>query len=208
MQNFYFYIFYFFIFILGWALPARPGHWLGPVTRWGPNQQEARVECHQILHACMYCAKVINLPSRSAIFLTKWGKEEKTKTDLPVRREAETRWRISGRSLLPPILFPSPSVSDPLISCSFSLFCIFFRLCWKWLRQWPTFSFFLLSFWGWKLVFVPLLPFFGHQSPLSQSFCFFFFLRLCFFSPLVRFFVPLVSPLFSSFFYRSLLCLL
>jgi len=32
----------------------------------------------------------------------------------------------SGLCLLPLILFPSPSVSDPLLSCSFSLFCIFF----------------------------------------------------------------------------------
>lgn len=53
-------------------------------------------------------------------------RRKKTKADLPVRREAERRWRISGRCLLPPILFPSPSVSDPLLSCSFSLFCIFF----------------------------------------------------------------------------------
>jgi len=122
--HFLFFIIFIFIFILDWAQPARPGHWPKLVTRRGPNQQEARVECLQILHACMYCAKVINLPSRSAIFLTKWGKEEKTKTDLPVRREAETRWRISGHSLLPPILFPSPSVSDPLISYSFSLLYI------------------------------------------------------------------------------------
>jgi len=65
-------IFYFyFYFYFGLGQPARPGHWPKPVTRRGPNQQEARVECLKILHACMYCAKVINLPSRSAIFLTK-----------------------------------------------------------------------------------------------------------------------------------------
>lgn len=46
------------------------------------------------------------------------------------RREAETRWRTSGRYFLPPILFPSPSVSNPLLSCSFSLSLLL-------LHSWP-----------------------------------------------------------------------
>jgi hypothetical protein len=129
----YFLVFIYFIFIfyfflcwaqlsphrLGLTQPARPGHWAKPVTRLGPNQQEARMEC---LHACMHSAKVINYLRPVQCSSLKWSKEnERKKNSLPWRREAETRWRTSGRCLLPPILFPSPPISDPLLSCSISL---------------------------------------------------------------------------------------
>ena len=43
-----------------------------------------------------------------------------------IRLTRAERWRTSGRCLLPPISFPSPSVSVPLLSCSFSLSIFWF----------------------------------------------------------------------------------
>ena len=121
--------------------PASPARSLAQASdQAGPNQaggtRGVSPRVHALCEGNYFTFAQCNTPHKMR------QRRKKTKTDLPVPREAEMRWRISGRCLLPPILFPSPSVSDPLLSCSFSLFCIFFRLCWKWLRQWPTFSFF------------------------------------------------------------------
>ena len=152
----FFYFFIFFIFLLFMFLgagpssahvgagldpasPARPGHWPKPVTRLGQTKQEARVGC---LHDCMHCAKVINLPSRSAILLTKWGKDEKNESWLTCAQRSRDAMKDFGS-------LPSSSDFVPFTLCFrsssllLSLSSVYsFRLCWKWLRQWPTFSFF------------------------------------------------------------------
>jgi len=109
MHNFYFLIF--FLFFWGWVQlspcelgltqPTRPGYWAKPVTRLGPNQQEARVE---YLHACMHSPKVINLPSHCAMLLSKWGKEKQKEklASLFCRRRWRRQWCSSwviGRHL-------------------------------------------------------------------------------------------------------------
>ena len=105
MHNFYFLIFWGWVQLspceLGLTQPTRPGYWAKPVTRLGPNQQEARVE---YLHACMHSPKVINLPSHCAMLLSKWGKEKQKEklASLFCRRRWRRQWCSSwviGRHL-------------------------------------------------------------------------------------------------------------
>jgi len=216
MHSYFFYfflLFYFLLFILlagpaqpmwelgwtqlGWTQPARPG----PVT--GPSQWPgwAKPNRRHSWGVSMHCAKVINLPSRSAILLTKWGKEEKNESWLTCAQRSKNAMKDFGS-------LPSSFDFVPFTLCfrssSLLLFLSLLYILSLVLEMAKTvanlFFFCLIS--GDGNWFSSLSCCFFFRSPVSSFSVFFcFFLRRCLFLSLsCRFTLPVFPQFFPQFF--------